>query len=295
MEDNHNLIGSLSSDLPNISLFGIYDGHGGAFTSKFISENLPRIFQNRQEIELYKELNENQQNDVEGIRLLKSACIGTFVELDDQMKELKYLHQSPISNQLANEDCSKRLRSDKYGGLYDPSGSTCVIVVITPSHIMCANAGDSRACLNRNGKVIPLSFDHKPDNHVEYHRIKKAGGTVVMKRVDGDLAVSRGLGDFVYKGRKDLPLECQKVSCIPDITVYPRNSTKDEFIVLACDGIFDVMSNQACVNKIQKLMNKGEKLRNICENVLDSCLKKRSRDNMSIIIVSFVRNKMASN
>lgn len=118
MEDNHNLIGSFN-DIPNLSLFGIYDGHGGSFTSRYISENLPRIFENRTEIEIYKDLHEDLQNDVEGIRLLKSACIGTFVELDEKMKNLKHLRQCvpPTSIQFDNDDypitliCPKKNRT----------------------------------------------------------------------------------------------------------------------------------------------------------------------------------------
>lgn len=131
---------------------------------------------------------------------------------------------------------------------------------------------------------------------VEFNRIKKAGGEVIMKRVDGNLAVSRALGDFMFKKRQDLPLESQKVSCIPDITVYPRHSKEDEFIVLACDGIFDVMTNETCVKKIQKIMNSGEtRLGKVCEKVLDACLKRQSRDNMSIIIVALLREQISSN
>lgn len=67
-----------------------------------------------------------------------------------------------------------------------------------------------------------------------------------MKRVNGDLAVSRALGDFVYKNSPALPPEKQQVSCEPDIFVYERKHAEDQFIVLACDGIWDVMSNEEC-------------------------------------------------
>ena len=66
-----------------------------------------------------------------------------------------------------------------------------------------------------------------------------AGGVVLYGRVDGDLAVSRGFGDFTYKQHKDLPPEKQRVSCEPEVLVRER-SEKDEVLVLACDGIWDV-------------------------------------------------------
>ena len=74
-----------------------------------------------------------------------------------------------------------------------------------------------------------------------------------MKRVNGDLAVSRALGDFVYKLSKDLPPEKQQVSCEPDVHVHVRRADADQFVVLACDGIWDVMTNQECAKYIMNV------------------------------------------
>ena len=65
--------------------------------------------------------------------------------------------------------------------------------------LVIANAGDSRCVLARGGKAIPLSFDHKPENEEERSRIEKAGSTIVEGRVDGNLNLSRSLGDLKYK------------------------------------------------------------------------------------------------
>lgn len=62
-----------------------------------------------------------------------------------------------------------------------------------------ANAGDSRCVLARAGTAVPLSFDHKPDNEEEKLRIEKAGSTISEGRVDGNLNLSRALGDLRYK------------------------------------------------------------------------------------------------
>ena len=93
----------------------------------------------------------------------------------------------------------------------DTSGCTSVIAVITPKLIICANAGDSRCVLGTNDNTKAMSEDHKPNNPLELKRIEAAGGRVQWKRVDGDLAVSRGLGDFHYKNRPDLRPSEQKV------------------------------------------------------------------------------------
>lgn len=59
--------------------------------------------------------------------------------------------------------------------------------------------GDSRAILSVNGLAEPLSYDHKPANEAEAARIIAAGGWVEFNRVNGNLALSRALGDFIFK------------------------------------------------------------------------------------------------
>mmetsp|Transcript_33636 Transcript_33636/g.41197 ORF Transcript_33636/g.41197 Transcript_33636/m.41197 type:complete len:362 (+) Transcript_33636:66-1151(+) len=276
MEDSHTAVASLPG-LPEISFFGIYDGHGGPFTAKYVGSNILSVFSKRKELRAYASFHPNERDDVPGVRLLKAALNGTFVEIDEDLRNIQRASQL----QTRKTSDGDEIRRD------ERSGSTCVIVLITPKHIICANAGDSRACYQRNAKVLPLSFDHKPSNCAELSRIKNAGGTVTLRRVDGDLAVSRGLGDFQYKGRPDLPPERQKVSCIPDITVYPRNDNQDELITLACDGIWDVVSNKDCLDLIQGILDEGEtNLGLVCEEMLDICLEKESRDNMSIIVIA---------
>lgn len=76
------------------------------------------------------------------------------------------------------------------------TGTTACVVLITPDKIFCSNAGDSRGCLSRKGKEVPLSYDHKPQNDEEIKRIQKANHFVEDDRVDGNLALSRAFGDF---------------------------------------------------------------------------------------------------
>jgi serine/threonine protein phosphatase PrpC len=166
---------------------------------------------------------------------------------------------------------------------------------MTPTHFICANAGDSRAILVRQKRVLPLSFDHKPTNPPEESRIVAAGGKVSIKRVDGDLAVSRGLGDFSFKNRPDLPPDQQKVTCCPEILVEPRQCSQDEFIILACDGIWDVASNESCAQMVQAILDEGESdIGLVCEEILDTCLERDSRDNMTVAMVTLPAIQMAS-
>ena len=105
------------------------------------------------------------------------------------------------------------------------------------------------------------------------------------KRVDGDLAVSRAFGDFQFKTSVDLPAEKQKVSCLPDIKVVPRTSA-DEALILACDGLWDVYSNEEACEEICYLYSVGENdMMLIAEEMLDLSLFKGSRDNISAVIL----------
>lgn len=83
------------------------------------------------------------------------------------------------------------------------AGSTAVSVLIRDGKLYCANAGDSRAIAFAGGNVEVLSMDHKPNNSTELKRINDGGGFVEFNRVNGNLALSRAIGDFVFKRNLD--------------------------------------------------------------------------------------------
>lgn len=87
------------------------------------------------------------------------------------------------------------------------AGTTACVLLVTNDLIYCANVGDSRAVLCSDGKAIPLSYDHKPQNDEELARIEKSGHFVEDDRVDGNLALSRAIGDFQYKDKVALSPE----------------------------------------------------------------------------------------
>ena len=111
-----------------------------------------------------------------------------------------------------------------------------------------------------------------------------------MKRVNGALAVSRALGDFSYKQRDDLPAVEQQVSGEADIKVEPRDGT-EEFLIIACDGIWDVVSNDDCGAYVRQVLKNFEsperEISWAARDLLDNCLVKNSRDNMSALLVGF--------
>lgn len=177
----------------------------------------------------------------------------------------------------------------------DPSGCTATVNLVTgDGRIFCANAGDSRTVLGIKGSAKPLSFDHKPQNEEEKARICAAGGFVDFGRVNGNLALSRAIGDFEFKKNKDLPAEQQIVTAYPDVTEH-KITDDDEFLVVACDGIWDCKSSQAVVEFVRRGIVAGQELHQICENMMDNCLASSSDgggigcDNMTIMIVGLLQ------
>jgi len=295
LDDVKNKTNSTSSSkisIENTSLFAVFDGHGGKFSAEYCAEHYVKVLsRNSKFVQYAKDISIAGSEDLEEQRrvvgLLEQALQESFMDLD-----MELLREAVDGTAKDNDDVSdsgngegiSNQRSDEVG--MDESGTTIVVVVLTPKFIVCANAGDSRAVYKTSDKACPLSYDHKPDDDKEESRIRKAGGYVSGGRVDGDLAVSRGLGDFRFKTSPHLGLERQKVSPLPDIIVKPRNEEKDEFVILACDGIWDVLSNQECIKVVTDIFHEGEtNVGLVCEELLDTCLRLGSKDNMTSLII----------
>ena len=176
------------------------------------------------------------------------------------------------------------------------TGTTACVVLVTKDLIVCSNSGDSRAVLCRDAKAIALSEDHKPNNDEEQKRITKANHFVEDERVDGNLALSRAIGDFQYKDMAHLSAAEQAVTCNPDLISFKRESA-DEFIIVACDGIWDCMNNQQCLDYLKPEIKNANKEDSTVplENLLDKCLADNTddgigTDNMTAILIKF-KNK----
>lgn len=114
-----------------------------------------------------------------------------------------------------------------------------MVALLHGSTLVVANAGDSRCVLSRRGEAIDMSIDHKPEDEIEMNRITKAGGHITDDgRVNGGLNLSRAIGDHAYKQKSSLPLKDQMISSLPDIKSLPLHPPEDEFMIIACDGIW---------------------------------------------------------
>ncbi|TKS69954.1 Protein phosphatase 1G [Collichthys lucidus] len=177
------------------------------------------------------------------------------------------------------------------------SGTTAVVALIRGKQLIVANAGDSRCVVSERGKAVDMSYDHKPEDEVELARIKNAGGKVTMDgRVNGGLNLSRAIGDHFYKRNKALPPEEQMISAMPDVKVLTLNDDHD-FMVIACDGIWNVLSSQEVVDFISERIKpdqsgKVRTLSSIVEELLDHCLAPDTSgdgtgcDNMTCVIIT---------
>ncbi|OLL25221.1 Protein phosphatase 2C 3 [Neolecta irregularis DAH-3] len=172
----------------------------------------------------------------------------------------------------------------------DPSGCTATCCIVTDDNrIFTANAGDSRAVLGCRGQSKPLSFDHKPQNEIEKARICAAGGYVDFGRVNA-------IGDFEFKKNASISPENQIVTAFPDVTEH-QITADDEFIVVACDGIWDCQSSEEVIKFVRRGITADQELHKICENLMDNCMAPSSEtggvgcDNMTVIIVGLLQGK----
>jgi serine/threonine protein phosphatase PrpC len=160
------------------------------------------------------------------------------------------------------------------------SGSTACVGIQTESNLWIINVGDSRAILcNSNGEAVQLSVDHKPNDPDEKKRIKQLGGKIEFDGYEyriKSLSLSRAFGD----------IDCSPyVTHLPNIYKYKINS-KDKFLILGCDGLYDSVNNQQAVEYIRDLQFKNFK-GNYAKMLAEHALSKGSMDNITVIIYFF--------
>ncbi|KAI0070630.1 protein serine/threonine phosphatase 2C [Panus rudis PR-1116 ss-1] len=139
--------------------------------------------------------------------------------------------------------------------------------------LYCANAGDARGVLCRAGKAVRLTYDHKGSDKQEAKRIMDAGGFVMSGRVNGVLAVTRSLGDSSMK---------EFVVGAP-YTTETELSEEDEFLILACDGLWDVVDDQGAVSLVRGIADP----KRAAEELLEYAYRKYSTDNVTVLVVRF--------
>jgi serine/threonine protein phosphatase PrpC len=256
----------------------VFDGHGGGDVSLYLKQHLYHLFL----LHLEQKHWEESDSDLEDIHL-KTPSIPAY------MAALRQGLHSVETEVIRHPELNF-------------VGSTAVAVVLHENPggyrtLISANVGDSRAILCRNGKAVDLTKDHKPTAEGERKRILRAGGRIFLDDTGVhrvmNLSLSRAIGDGFSK-----PI----VSPEPDIRRFRVEEEGDEFILLASDGLWDVMSSQDAVDFVRARLDEArsitdrlsqeeqaEKLasarKNMAKVIVQEAFKLGSADNTSAVMV----------
>jgi protein phosphatase 2C family protein 2/3 len=166
-------------------------------------------------------------------------------------------------------------------------GSTAICAVLHDEMLAVASLGDSQAILCAAGHAHDLCMSHRPSEESERERIAAMKGTVINGRIFGVLGVSRAFGDNDFKTSKG-PFKHKFNGDIvggePDVVVRPV-TPDDEFLVLACDGIFDVLSPDELVLLVRQKLMVTNNVQSTADEVIQQALRMGSTDNLSVVIV----------
>ena len=249
-EDTHfafNNIDGKINDLNKISLLCVFDGHGGKNVSKYLKNNLPLHLLKKYDIDIYN---------------IKNNAIKFFNHIFNSIQ------QSLINN---------------HPKIVQYSGSTACVCIHYINNkkkhkLWVLNLGDTRIIrCNQSNIGEQLSLDHKPNEPEEKKRIELLGGKIYLDRTEWrikNLSLSRAFGD----------IDCSPyVTHVPSIYNYNINPG-DKFIIIGCDGLWDVLSNQDAVEFVNTLLNDNNFKGNIAKELAEHAYHKKSSDNITVII-----------
>lgn len=285
-EDDDTMTGPINAQ--GIMVFGVYDGHGGARAAHFMHSEVENKFRSIDSLDNHTAITqlilEMDADFLEhGHDDGATACIVLAQAWD--LENDQALMVDAINTPITHHD------KDKIG-----------------IRILTVNIGDSRAMIiHPNGEYTKCTEDHKPNDPIEHSRIAKAGGTVTNNRVDGNLALSRAIGDKTYKSNPHLPPTKQKVIAVPDYETFIMKY--GDVLLVACDGIFEgqVMDHEKVASIISKKINQLKLPYNnnnntneyneyqhilwdpaiVARHVIEQSLCFGSKDNHTAIVVSF--------
>jgi serine/threonine protein phosphatase PrpC len=274
MEDRNLILPAFS---PSMAVFAVFDGHNGVQAAEFTRKRIESILQHS-EADIWSDA--------------ENFFKKTMQEIDDKFCSIA---------------ASKRLYS----------GTTALIAVIVKAEngdrrLVVSNVGDSQAFMSVQGKGESLSICHKPE--MEVNRITAAGGWLCEERdmtlegehitywLNGEMSMSRAIGDVEYKRLRNV--YCKSAGCDwefppghsksfnadlvvaePDVHVNDL-SAKDEFLVLASDGLWDVMDGQTAVKQIQSMLTQSYSVQSVAERLALKAMDLGSSDNVTVVIVT---------
>ncbi|KAL4802117.1 phosphatase 2C-like domain-containing protein [Aspergillus unguis] len=269
--------------------FAIFDGHAGTFAAQWCGKKLHLILEdvmrknlNAPVPELLDQTFTAVDQQLEKLPVKNSGCtaVVSLLRWEDRVPTSNSVTGSSAIGPAAAAAAKSETDSEAVDMPTQNTASTPVASVLPKIRenalrqrvLYTANVGDARVILCRNGKALRLSYDHKGSDENEGRRIANAGGLILNNRVNGVLAVTRALGDAYIK---DL------VTGHPYTTETVIQPDLDEFIILACDGLWDVCSDQEAVELIRNVPDAQE----ASKILVDHALARFSTDNLSCMVI----------
>jgi len=256
MEDRHVAAVALGGDRAQ-ALFGVFDGHGGKSAAEFAADNMPRI--------VAEELERSARAGGGGGRAaVEGAVRRAYLRTDEEFSSTSSKNR------------------EQAGG-----GACCVTALLREGgrQLVVSGAGDCRAVLSRGGRAEALTDDHRASRQDERDRIESLRGGLVLNcrgtwRVQGSLAVTRGIGDAHLK---------------PWVVAEPETITVDvgadcDLLILASDGLWDKVDNQEAVDAPRVAASSSGDLPAACLRLVEMAVSRGSSDDISVVVVQLQRH-----
>lgn len=246
MEDVHTYVKNFASRL-DWGYFAIFDGHAGTQASKWCGSNLHQIVEHK--------ILDDETKDVRDV--LNDA----FLEIDQE-----------INNKLdGNSGCTAAVCVLRWELPDNISNLDEVTLSQHRRKLYTANVGDSRIVLFRKDTSIRLTYDHKASDPLEMQRVEQAGGLIMKNRVNGMLAVTRSIGDKFF----------DKLVIGNPFTTSVEITDEDQFLIIACDGLWDVIDDQDACELIKDIKDPNE----AAKKLVRYALQNGTTDNVTVMLV----------
>ncbi|KAK9141791.1 hypothetical protein Syun_011191 [Stephania yunnanensis] len=256
MEDTHICIADLAKkfghqclDGETVSFFGVFDGHGGKCAAQFVRDNLPRVI----------------VEDADFPLKLEKVVTRSFMETD-----------AAFAEKCSLQDALQ-------------SGTTALTAMIFGRSLLVANLGDCRAVLSRLGVAVEMSKDHRPCCTMERMRIESLGGFIDDGYLNGQLGVTRALGDWHLEGMKVVDAPGGPLSAEPELKLITLTK-EDEFLIIASDGVWDVFRSQNAIDFARRRLQEHNDVKQCCKELVEEAIKRGALDNLTIVMICFHSN-----
>lgn len=258
MEDEHIRIDDLASHLGSMfrcpspsAFYGVFDGHGGPDAAAYVRKHALRLF--FQDADFPQKF----QADDGFLEEVASSVRKAFLLADDALAD----------------DCT----------VSSSTGTTALTALVLGRLLLVANVGDCRAVLCRKGEALEMSQDHRPIRASERRRVEECGGFIDDGYVNGMLSVTRALGDWDLKFPRGTP---SSLIAEPEF-MQAALTEDDEFLIIGCDGIWDVMSNQHAVSVVRRGLQRHDDPEKCARELVMEALRLKTFDNLTVIVICF--------